>query len=175
MDLSQASIQGRWTGVRQGMETGSPGPGQTVAAVLGSSLKAVGCWGYIRRWIFASCSEEAHPPRMLSHRDLERARSSGSPELRESPGTRHALQRGGAHASKHWEGGTSVGSERAGSARVCVWARTSGGARVRMSPRSDRRRLLTGELADASARTSGMDICAKVRRLRVGADCSCAG
>lgn len=132
-------------------------------------------WGYTRRWIFASCSEEAHPPRMLSHGDLERVWSRGSQELRESPGTRHALQRGGAHPSKHWEGGTSVGSERAGSARVCVWARTSGGARVRMSPLSDRRRLPTGELADASARTSGMDICAKVRRLRVGADCACAG
>lgn len=56
-----------------------------VAAVLGLECEGGRVWGDTRRWIFASCSEAAYPPRMLSHGDRERVRSRSSPELRESP------------------------------------------------------------------------------------------
>lgn len=68
-------------------------------------------WGDTRRWIFASCSGEAHPPRVLSHADQERARNRGSPEIRGSPGTGPTLWRCGAHASTRRESGISSGSE----------------------------------------------------------------
>lgn len=134
-------------------------------------------WGDTRRWIFGSCSEAAHPPRMLSHGDLERVRSRGSPELRESPGTLHALQRGGAHASKHREGGTSAGSERAGvrtrlrvgsHVRGCTCAHVPA---LRQPPAPDRRtcRRLYPHVWDGhvreSAQTPGRGRL-RVRRLR---------
>lgn len=68
-------------------------------------------WGDTRRWIFASCSGEAHLPRVLNHADQERARNRGSPEIRGSPGTGPTLRRCGAHASTRRESGIRSGSE----------------------------------------------------------------
>ena len=119
-------------------------------------------WGDTRRWIFASRSGEAHPPRVLSHADQERARNCGSPEIRGSPGTGSTLRRCGAHASMRRESEISSGSAGAGvrtrlrvgsHVRGCKCAHVPAPGRERRAVRGSSRRLCP-HVWDGRVRTS---------------------
>lgn len=109
---------------------------------------------------------------MLSHGDLAKARTAPPRRPTQLLTQKPPSGEGGAHEATRRLGGIGAGWGP-GRARVCVWARTSG-VHVCACPCAGWGVGVLKELANASVRTSGMDVCAHVRKVRVGRMCACA-